>query len=69
MARLEKVEEHAKNNGADHQKYEKVDDYMGKHKHPLAKVRLTMFYNATDVKSKEKNLRAVITKWLRLLEN
>jgi hypothetical protein len=61
MARLEKVEEHPKNNGADHQKSEKVADYMGKLEHPLAKVRLTKFYNAKEVKSKEKNLRAVIT--------
>ena len=30
--------------------------------------RLAMFYNSKDVKSKEKNLRAVITKWLGLLE-
>lgn len=30
--------------------------------------RLAMFYSAQDVKSKEKNLRAVITKWLGLLE-
>jgi hypothetical protein len=30
--------------------------------------RLVMFYNSKDVKSKEKNLRAVITKWLGLLE-
>jgi hypothetical protein len=30
--------------------------------------RLAMFYSSKDVKSKEKNLRAVISKWLRLLE-
>jgi hypothetical protein len=30
--------------------------------------RLAMFYSPKDVKSKEKNLRAVITKWLKLLE-
>jgi hypothetical protein len=30
--------------------------------------RLAMFYNSKDVKSKEKSLRAVISKWLRLLE-
>ncbi len=30
--------------------------------------RLAMFYSAKDVKSKEKALRAVITKWLKLLE-
>ncbi len=28
-----------------------------------------MFYSAKDVKTKEKCLRAVITKWLELLEN
>lgn len=47
---------------------DKVDAYMGKFQHPLAKMRLTMFYNAKDVKSQEKNLRAVITQWLRSLE-
>jgi hypothetical protein len=30
--------------------------------------RLAMFYSTKDVKAKEKALRAVITKWLRLLE-
>jgi hypothetical protein len=30
--------------------------------------RLAMFYSSKDVKAKEKTLRAVITKWLRLLE-
>jgi hypothetical protein len=30
--------------------------------------RLAMFYSSKDVKSKEKTLRAVITKWLKLLE-
>jgi hypothetical protein len=30
--------------------------------------RLAMFYNSKDVKSKEKALRAVVTKWLKLLE-
>jgi hypothetical protein len=30
--------------------------------------RLAMFYSSRDVKSKEKALRAVITKWLKLLE-
>jgi len=30
--------------------------------------RLAMFYNAKDVKSKEKSLRAVISKWLKMLE-
>jgi hypothetical protein len=30
--------------------------------------RLAMFYSSKDVKSKEKALRAVITKWLQLLE-
>jgi hypothetical protein len=30
--------------------------------------RLAMFYSPKDVKSKEKALRAVITKWLKLLE-
>ena len=30
--------------------------------------RLAMFYGSKDVKSKEKTLRAVITKWLQLLE-
>jgi len=31
--------------------------------------RLAMFYNVKDVSSKEKALRTVITKWLKLLEN
>jgi len=30
--------------------------------------RLAMFYNVKDVSSKEKALRSVITKWLKLLE-
>jgi len=30
--------------------------------------RLAMFYSSKDVKSKEKALHAVITKWLKLLE-
>ena len=30
--------------------------------------RLAMFYSSKDVKSKEKALRAVVTKWLKLLE-
>jgi hypothetical protein len=30
--------------------------------------RLAMFHNSKDVKSKEKALRAVVTKWLKLLE-
>jgi hypothetical protein len=30
--------------------------------------RLAMFHNSKEVKSKEKSLRAVITKWLKLLE-
>ena len=30
--------------------------------------RLAMFYNSQDVKSKERSLCAVITKWLKLLE-
>lgn len=30
--------------------------------------RLAMFYSAKDVKSKEKDLRAVIRKWMKLLE-
>ena len=30
--------------------------------------RLAMFYSPKDVKSKEKNLRAVIRKWMKLLE-
>jgi len=30
--------------------------------------RLAMFYNSKDVKSKEKALRAVVIKWLKLLE-
>jgi hypothetical protein len=30
--------------------------------------RLAMFYNSKDVHSKEKALRAIITKWLKLLE-
>jgi hypothetical protein len=30
--------------------------------------RLAMFYSAKDVKSKEKDLRAVISKWMTLLE-
>ena|SRR5664279_990371 len=30
--------------------------------------RLAMFYSSRDVKSKEKALRTVITKWLKLLE-
>jgi hypothetical protein len=29
---------------------------------------LAMFYNVKDVSSKEKALRSVITKWLKLLE-
>ena len=30
--------------------------------------RLAMFYSAKDVKSKEKDLRAVIRRWMKLLE-
>jgi hypothetical protein len=30
--------------------------------------RLAMFYSAKDVKSKEKDLRVVIEKWIKLLE-
>ena len=30
--------------------------------------RLAMFYSSKDVRSKEKSLRAVITKWLKLLK-
>jgi hypothetical protein len=30
--------------------------------------RLAMFYSTKDVKSKEKPLRAAITKWLKLLQ-
>ena len=30
--------------------------------------RLAVFYSAKDVKAKDKALRAIITKWLELLE-